>query len=72
MCIAWFAVFGRLYLLLYHVFHSLLCTIDVSMYTAVESSSIGDLMALLFQPLCWVPDEDLRTAMACRFEAVAT
>ena len=37
MYIAWFAVFGRLYLLLYHVFHSLLCTLDVPMYTAGES-----------------------------------
>ena len=37
MCLAWFAVFGRLYLLLYHLFHSLLCTIDVPMYTAGES-----------------------------------
>ena len=37
MCVAWFAVFGRLYLLLYHVFHSLLCTIDVPLYTAGES-----------------------------------
>ena len=37
MCIAWFAVFGRSYLLLYHLFHSLLCTISVPMYTAGES-----------------------------------
>ena len=32
MRIAWFAAFGRLYLLLYHLFHSLLCTIHVPMY----------------------------------------
>ena len=37
MCIAWFAVIGRSYLLLYHLFHSLLCSIDVLMYTAGES-----------------------------------
>ena len=37
MCIAWFAGFGRSYLLLYHVFHSLLYTMDVPMYTAGES-----------------------------------
>ena len=43
MCVAWFALFGSAYLLLYHLFHSLLCTIDVPMYTAGESS-FGDLL----------------------------
>ena len=42
MCVVWFAVFGNSYLLLYHLFHSLLCTIDVPMCTAGESS-FGDL-----------------------------
>ena len=37
MRVAWFLIFGRSYLLLYHLFHSLLCTIDVPMYTAGES-----------------------------------
>ena len=31
-----FEVFARTYLLLYHFFHSLLCTIDVLMYTVGE------------------------------------
>ena len=37
MCVVWFAVFGSSFMLLYHLFHSLLCTIDVPMYTAGES-----------------------------------
>ena len=36
ICVVWFAVFGSSHLLLYHLFHSFLCTIDVPMYTAGE------------------------------------
>ena len=34
-------VFARTYLLLYHFFHSLLCTVDVPMYTAGEVVSVS-------------------------------
>ena len=57
MCVAWFALFGSSYLLLllYHLFHSLLCTIDVPMvHRAPPTNKIIQRIPL-----------DLHTAQTC-------